>query len=568
MDASPVVPVASARRSSDSLPFLALVALLLFLPGAWTRDLWAPDEPRYAQVAREMVLSGDWLVPRDNQKLYTDKPPLLFWLIGLSSLPAGDVGEASARLPVILCAVGTVLLTAGLGRLWFGRFGGFAAGLILATSLRGFVSAQWVQTDGPLAFFVTLSILGMARVRAGEGPARWPDLLLVHGGIAGALLAKGPVGFALPLLVACGWAAAERRPGFLWRLQPWLLVAAAAPALAWAAAAAHFSQGQYALGETLRRHVLERFAHGMHHVRHPLYLLAVFPLELLPWSAFLLAWAAPPTPVAPQARAGRRLAFLWLLLPLMLFTLSAEKRSVYLLPLMPAAALLVAGAWPPGRWPQAGEAGRARSLVPFAALLALSGLVLGLCVALPASRLPPEIAARLPRWAPALWAAGAASVAAAAAGWRAARRGRGRAALGWAGAAGAALLLGASLAVAPLVDPLKSARSICERAQRRLQAGERLCVFPFYRAAYAFYSGRSLEEIGEVAELERFLEAGGSYCFADREAYGRLPAVLRERYPPLEEAAVGHRGTVLIGSPRPLTSAATARRRSPPAPAP
>jgi len=539
------------RTAAFHFLLLAAITALLFASGIGARDLWAPDEPRMAEVAREMLRSGDWLVPRDNGRVYPDKPPLLFWMIALASLPAGEVTAVSARLPVVACGIGTVLLTAALGALWFGPFRGFAAGLILATSCRGFVSSQWIETDSPLAFFTALAVFGAARALARER-ASAADLAMVHGGIAGALLAKGPVGLAVPALVALGWSVSERPSGLLRRLRPWLLLAAAAPAMAWGLAAQRASDGAYSLAEALQRHVLLRAAVGMHHFHSPLYYLYTFPLEFLPWTLFLAAWAALPAPADPATRAGRRRALLWLVLPLALFTLSAEKRGVYLLPVYPAAALLTAAAWPGSGWPGPGEAGRRRALAPFALLAALAA----------ASFTLPVLAQRwLGAGRTGLAVASVAALAGALLALRAARRGRSALALLSAAGAAAALLLGGSLALAPALNPAKSARPFCAAVTRRIQPADRLALYGPYRSAYVFYTGRFMEELHTPADLERFLAPGGAYCVLERDDLGALTGEVRGRYPPLEEASIGHRRMVLIGAPMAGATRATPQAR-------
>ncbi|MEE9219739.1 MAG: glycosyltransferase family 39 protein [Acidobacteriota bacterium] len=517
----------------------ALLAALLFLPGIGARDFWAPDEPRFAEVAREMLQSGDWLVLRDNDQLYTHKPPLLFWLIALVSLPFGEVTELSARLPIVACGVGTVWLSAALGRLWFGSLGGLAAGLLYATSYRGFLSAQWLQTDAPLALCTALSVYGLARVlerdRAGAS-----DLALIYGGAAGALLAKGPVGLLVPLLCATGWALSERRPRLLRQIRPWLLAPAVLPVLLWGLATARVSP--YSLAEALRVHVLERAMQGMHHPRPFYYYLISLPLELLPWTAFLIGWAVSPFALDATARAGRRRALIWLALAFAMFTLFTEKRPVYLLPMIPAACLLVAGAWRPDGWPAKGEPGRRRALAPFALLLLLSLLLLAAA---------PLAQRRLGGGGAAMAGAAVAALVAAALALRAARGGRGKASLWFASGASACLLLGLSLGAAPALDPIKSARPFCEQVSRLVRPDERLGMYLFYRSAYVFYTRRFVEKIDSPAELERFLGQAGAYCVLERNDYERLPAELRTRYFPLVQAQVGHRRMLLIGGGTP-----------------
>ena len=111
------------RLRSSAGPLLALVAFAAFLFALDTsqHDLWPPDEPRYAQVAREMLESGDWLVLRVNGEPYLEKPPLLFWAIAAVSVPFGDITETTARIPSILAGLGTVVLTYLIATRLFGR---------------------------------------------------------------------------------------------------------------------------------------------------------------------------------------------------------------------------------------------------------------------------------------------------------------------------------------------------------------------------------------------------------------------------------------------------------------
>ena len=82
--------------------FLVIFTGFLFVFDLGNRDLWAPDEPRYAQVAREMLENKNFILPHLNGEVYPDKPPLLFWLIDLFSIPFKTVTEFSARLPSAL----------------------------------------------------------------------------------------------------------------------------------------------------------------------------------------------------------------------------------------------------------------------------------------------------------------------------------------------------------------------------------------------------------------------------------------------------------------------------------
>ena len=131
--------------------------LFFFNLNQW--DLWSPDEPRYAQVAREMVNGGDWVLMHLNGEMYTDKPPLFFWLIGLSSYLWQGFTSFSVRLPSAVFGMLAVVLTCLIGRSLFGSSVGLISGLILATSFEFAFRSTRANIDSTLTFFTTASIL-------------------------------------------------------------------------------------------------------------------------------------------------------------------------------------------------------------------------------------------------------------------------------------------------------------------------------------------------------------------------------------------------------------------------
>jgi 4-amino-4-deoxy-L-arabinose transferase-like glycosyltransferase len=114
-------------HSKNHLFCLLALTLLLFLIGLGERDLWAPVEPRYAEIARMMFAKDEWIVPTVNGKLYTDKPILYFWLVLIASKLAGGVSEWTVRLPAALAGIGFVLATYFTGRDFFSARVGFIA---------------------------------------------------------------------------------------------------------------------------------------------------------------------------------------------------------------------------------------------------------------------------------------------------------------------------------------------------------------------------------------------------------------------------------------------------------
>lgn len=318
------------------------LAGLLFLWNLGGHDLWAPDEPYFGEGAREMVVDGAWLVPHVNGVVTTDKPPLFFWTIAVLSLPGGEVTPWTARLPSALAALGTLLLVSRLGRRT-GWMGGervaWLAPLVLATTLMFWEKARWAQIDALLCFLVWTALSAFEAWRAGDARGRRAGLLFWLAA-ALAVLAKGPVGLLLPLGIALATLAVDRRIGEWRRFAPVtgpLLFAAVVGA--WIAAATFWSAADYSVWSALREHFVGRAVHGMHHVRPPWYYLEVLPLHLLPWSglvpgALVLAWR--------RRQAGDRWLLVTALLVVVFFSVSTEKRDLYVLPALPAFAILVA----------------------------------------------------------------------------------------------------------------------------------------------------------------------------------------------------------------------------------
>lgn len=107
----------SADPTSRSLwldaGLLIAAGCLVLLPGIGARDVWNPDEPRYAEVAREMVETGNYLVPQLNHRLYDQKPPLFFWAVAAVGTLRGEVDAVAVRLPSVLAATGLATLAKG-----------------------------------------------------------------------------------------------------------------------------------------------------------------------------------------------------------------------------------------------------------------------------------------------------------------------------------------------------------------------------------------------------------------------------------------------------------------------
>ena len=325
--------------------------------GRW--DLWSPDEPRYAQVAREMVNRGDWILMHYNGKAYADKPPLFFWLIAVSSFVWQGFSSFSVRFPAAFFGTLTVLLTFFFGKTLYSSRTGFFSGLILATSLEFSYLSTRANMDTTLTFFTTASLLCFFEwYRRGQDKPKnlkkveekaktWN--LWIYGfyvGMALATLAKGPVGFILPLCVSLISLIVQKDWGSLKRMR--LLSGMAlflVIVLLWYLPAL-FKGGEDYLQATLFRHSIDRYAQGWSKGRPIYYYLYNFPIDFLPWVFFIPAAVAYGFSRERVEKRGEFLfLFMWFALIFIFFSLSKGKRAIYLLPLYPAVSLMVGKLW-------------------------------------------------------------------------------------------------------------------------------------------------------------------------------------------------------------------------------
>ncbi len=334
--------------------FLLGVCFLLYFFNLGRSDLWAPDEPRYAQIAKEMVNRGDWILMHINGGIYSDKPPLFFWFIALSSYLWRGFTSFSVRFPSALFGTLTVLLTFLLGKRLYSSWAGFLSGLVMATSLHFAYLSTRVNIDATLTFFTTASLLCFF-LWYQDGKAeeiryhRRIRSLLIYGfyvSMAFATLAKGPIGFILPLLVSLIYLFIHKDYKEMKRMKllpglPLLL----AIVLAWYLPAVFLGGKTYG-GENLLKHTTEAYRTGWTHPQPFYYYLYTFPIAFLPWvfflpSAIVYGWF--------RSMVEKRKEFLfllvWFIVLFIFFSLSKSKRTLYLLPLFPAASLMVGKWW-------------------------------------------------------------------------------------------------------------------------------------------------------------------------------------------------------------------------------
>lgn len=372
------------------LLLLPLLSFLLSFSGSPLLPLIDRDEPRFAEATREMAERGQWCVPYFNGVYRLDKPPLIYWLMGIGFRVFGE-NELGARMPSIALSAFLCFLMFWIGRSLFGLRGGVAAALSSATSLQVLIHGRLAVADMPMVVSIVLAQWAILRLLEGGG-SPWFWVLWISLGLG--FLAKGPIAWAVPLVSLLLWRLILwRRPAAWGRLHlvKGTLVAMGIVAL-WGIPAllltggAFWSQG---MGEHVLRRGVESFDGRPHFWGY--YLVSSL-LSLFPWSAFL-GWIL----VSLRQRYSARSAFLaaWFLAPFLLFTPYATQLPHYLLPGFPAFFLLL------GEAASSRERPRTPNLLLFWSIWGVG--LLGGCLALSATLVRPW-EPRYEALRPALWA--------------------------------------------------------------------------------------------------------------------------------------------------------------------
>jgi 4-amino-4-deoxy-L-arabinose transferase-like glycosyltransferase len=281
--------------------------LFFYNLGGW--DLWNPDEPRYAQIAKEMLQGEGWIIPHLNSEVYLDKPPLFFWLMATTAKVIGGMNEFAARFPSALFGLFTLLLLFYLGKRLFNEKVGFLSALILATNIEFLWLAHRANIDATLTFFTTAAITFLY-VGFHQQRGRWVLYLLAYLAMALGVLVKLQIGVIVPVLVVGGYFLMQREwrffkdpshiPGmslFVAFIGGWI-------------ALAYLSGGQDYLWGLLYQKTAATFFETASHTRPLYYYLVNFPGNFVPWIIFF-----PSALIYGLSAKGRKkefiFAFLW-----------------------------------------------------------------------------------------------------------------------------------------------------------------------------------------------------------------------------------------------------------------
>jgi len=324
-----------------SLIILALFGFLYFFE-LGSRPFATPDEARYVEIPREMVASGDWITPRLNGVKYFEKPPLLYWLQGLTQKAVG-LNEWSMRLWPVLFALMGLLGTYLFTRRYFTRQAAVNTVLILGSSVLYFALSRLIVLDMPISVITTLGLYSFytAFFTPEHSPKRRLWFYAFSLCCALGMLIKGLMALALmgPIIVI--WLSVTRGWGMLRPFYPFsaaiIFLAIAAP---WHILAA-IENPEFLHKYFVVEHFM-RYTTTMHMRYQPMwYFIPIVLIGFLPWTGFLLSTARN---CVRDIRQNQLLAFLWIWVIWIFgfFSISNSKLIPYILPVFPPLAILIA----------------------------------------------------------------------------------------------------------------------------------------------------------------------------------------------------------------------------------
>ena len=334
----------TAAFSRRTWTLLAIAIAIAWFASLDVRKLQHPDEGRYAEIAREMVVTGDWVTPRLNGIKYFEKPPLQYWLTG-AAFRAFEVDEWTARLPGALAGFLTILIVGYVGSTIASKTAGAYAALAFAGCVWPFGMAHLVSLDALLTFWLTAALGAFLLAQHWRADAarsrRW--MLVAWAATAGGVMTKGLIALVIPFATLAihtlvtrdrtPWTRIEFMRGlalFLLLAAPWFVVVSV-------------RNPEFARFFFIHEH-FERFLTTEHRRTGAWwYFLPLLAIGLLPWTGVFLwgirrSWTEP---VAAGSFAWPRFCLIWCAFVLVFFSISGSKLPSYILPIFPAAALVL-----------------------------------------------------------------------------------------------------------------------------------------------------------------------------------------------------------------------------------
>jgi len=486
---------------------LISICLLLYFFRLGYMPLDDIDEAMHAATSKAMVLSGDWITPQYNGENFYDKPPLYNWLAALAFMVMG-FNELAARLPAALLGLGCVLITYWLARKMFAPVAAFLSALVLATSVEFIVLSRAVVHDISLAFFVTLA-LTLFFVGFKNERRRKPAFLFGYATLGLAVLAKGPVGAALPVMIIGLFLIYKRQLRFLKDMQiGWGLLIFLAVAAPWYVLIS-LKNPDYLEYFLLKQNIGSFLSQQSRHPRPFYYYIPVLMGGLFPWSFFLpLALFRAIRAKAALHGDGVIFALIWFGVIFIFFSMANSKLVTYILPLFPAAALLVGVLLYDLLYAsnRVLHKGVLYSYLPFAAILPI---VLGYLLLFPPDSLVTDTEIAMPLvYFFAVWLTGCVLISISLV-----IKKKYKAFIGSVAAITATLFPLVLIYIVPMLGPLVSYKDLALKLDNLMPPGESIRFYRKARASFFFYTDRTAEVLENPQELKEYMDSNETkYC--------------------------------------------------------
>jgi 4-amino-4-deoxy-L-arabinose transferase len=338
----PGISLSADKNGFVKISSMAIVGLflLVYIAPLGVAPMAVPDEDRYAEISREMIASGDWVVPHLNHLRYFEKPVMGYWINALSIMLFGE-NEFAVRFPsAAAIGISSLILFFMVRRFTGGYLSGLLTASVFLTFFEVFIVGSFCVLDGPFSLFITSTMTCYLIAVMEINPVK-RNLFLVLSGISSGLafLTKGFLAFLLPLIVIVPFMVWERRFKSLLK-SLWIpALFAVMVSLPWAVLI-HLREPDFWHSFFWHEHIHRFMAEDAQHKKSFWYFFMLLPIAILPWT-FLLpaAWSGIRKRMFKDSMM--RFALCWLLFPFLFFSVSKGKLPTYILPCLPPLAIIL-----------------------------------------------------------------------------------------------------------------------------------------------------------------------------------------------------------------------------------
>ena len=315
------------------------ITIILYFSYLNSIDLWNPDEPRYVEVAREMISLKNFIVPHLNGEVYAHKPPIFFWAIAFMFKIFHSQKEWVARLVPAISGLLTVLLTFLYAKNIFKNFQiGIFSAIVLSTTVSMVHLSRRCNIDTFFTLFILISII-LLHIYVEKHKKSYLFLSMFAQGIA--TLIKGPLGFLIPFLTFVGYIFFTKEKEKFKNTPIFICLLILIGTLLLWFIPVYIYGGKEFVETIIFKHVFKRYAEGVNHPRNFFYYFYMFPIDFMPWTFFMPVVFAKGLFKKYEKIDKRLIWFLcWFFITFIFLSFSREKRGLYLLPIYPACAII------------------------------------------------------------------------------------------------------------------------------------------------------------------------------------------------------------------------------------